>query len=95
MAKLFNGYFQQDTTKKKDSVKILVDSTAFKAKAIKTTNPQITVTGKVLDEKNVGLSGVVIKVKGKTNSFFTDLDGKFKVTKIIFKKIKWALPFLI
>ncbi|MFV0506906.1 MAG: TonB-dependent receptor [Bacteroidales bacterium] len=44
------------------------------------TQPQKTITGKVIDESGLGMPGVAVVQKGTTIGSITDVDGKFSVS---------------
>ncbi|MEC4114866.1 TonB-dependent receptor [Myroides pelagicus] len=52
-----------------------------KPKPVKTNSSQQkkTLTGKVLDESNLGLPGVVVQVSGSNQSTFTDVEGNYTI----------------
>ena len=43
---------------------------------------EITVAGKVVDEKGLGIPGVTVVVKGLKNGTSTDIDGNYKIAKV-------------
>jgi len=43
---------------------------------------EITITGKIVDEKGLGIPGVTITIKGKKISVASDMDGNYKIEKV-------------
>lgn len=43
---------------------------------------ETTITGTVVDEKGLGIPGVSVNVKGKSQGTLTDMDGNFKISKV-------------
>ena len=58
---------------------ILIDAQPTAMVTKKNTVADITITGKVIDEKNETLIGVSVTIKGTTKGTITNVDGNFKI----------------
>jgi len=77
--------------------KIIQHQTVEVKKAGVTTmmaDDQIAITGKIVDENNEPLPGVIIKIKGTDKSAVTTTDGIFKIEVPMVSKVKLMVSFI-
>ncbi len=63
-------------------MKTLLSIIAFMLLTSMGQQPQVTIKGRVADQNDVPLSGVIVTVKGTNNSTTTDTGGKYSITAV-------------